>query len=89
MSEPKDLTGVNLPPPHAWVAPLTRMLEASARYRAGAEVWYAERGKPVPPDPALPYIEIAQAAARGEDVVERLHREVIPGDQSELDRRFP
>jgi hypothetical protein len=78
------------PPASAWASTLTRMLEDSARYRRMTEARCKALGKPVPPDPGAPFLEIAQAGARGEDVGARVQREVIGAqEQEELERRFP
>lgn len=76
------------PRPHDWKPALDRMLEASSKHQAMARDWYAMQGKPLPPDPGLEFMRLAEAGARGVDVRERVRKAAgIPEDDSE--RRFP
>lgn len=76
------------PRPEAWGMPLSRMLATAERHREIARKWYAERGKPLPPEPAQPFLDLAKVGASGGDVRERFQRDVLP-DQDEQERRHP
>lgn len=59
-----------MPTPQEWGVTLARMLEEAAQYEARAKEWFAAKGKPYPGDPGRPFLELARAGARGEDVTE-------------------
>ena len=76
------------PRPDEWARTLTSMLADSERWCDMARRFYAARGRQGPViDPAQPFIELAQAGARGDDVRERFNREVMHNDESE--KRYP
>jgi len=76
------------PGPHEWARTLATMLEDQARFERMTKAWCEKNGKPYSGDPGAPFVALAQAGARGDDVRGRFQREVI-GYQEEQERRYP
>lgn len=61
-----------------WGTTLGKMLEDKARYMKTLRAEAAKRGREhIPPDPADPFIELAERAARGENVAEAFQKMVL------------
>jgi hypothetical protein len=90
-TDPRRLLGASAAPTAAqWGAKLSEMLESAAKYRRMAETWCAKLRIKAPADPGAEYLEIARAGAKGEDVRNRVLKDVLGvEEQEEIDRRYP